>query len=53
VRNEKLVVKNSAVSSVTIETKFAPSGLNAARRPSAKTVPSSPPAGSAPRTSGM
>ncbi len=52
-RNEKLVVSRTEVVSSMSDTRFAPTGLNAARNPSAATVPSSPPAGSAPRTPGM
>ena len=50
--NEKVVVRKSAVKKVEMETTCAPGLLNAASRPSASTVPSRPPAGSAPRTSG-
>ncbi len=51
--SEKLVVRKSAVRRVAVVIRIAPAGLNAARKPCARTVPSSPPAGSAPRTSGM
>ena len=50
--NEKLVVRKRAVNKVAIETRFAPTGLRAARNPSASSLPSRPPAGNAPRTSG-
>ena len=46
------MVRNSAVKKVTDVTSSAPTGLNAARKPWASTVPSNPPEGSAPRTSG-
>src|SRR5712672_2206085 len=50
--NEKLVVKNVAVTSKASETMYAPALLKPARRALASSVPSIPPAGSAPRTSG-
>ena len=52
VRKEKLVVKNNEVRMRTTETKLAPTGFNAARNPSARTVPSKPPGGRTPRTWG-
>jgi hypothetical protein len=50
---EKLVLRNNAVRRAAIDTRFAPNGLKAARKPCARTLPSNPPGGSAPRTSGM
>ena len=50
--NEKVVVRNSAMKKVEIATMFAPHLAKPASKPSASTVPSNPPAGRAPRTSG-
>ncbi len=53
VRNENRVASNRAASKVAIATRFAPTGLKAARNPSARTLPSTPPEGSEPRTWGI